>query len=172
MPSHKQQFNVTLSPDLVRAVKHRAIDEQHSLSDWLEKALTTYLSKESLMTTPPAVTVQPMVHVKNMHASVAFYEALGATIINGSRDGDFVLLAMGETQLSLLAHPANPDQGEGDVELNFESADLAQLEEALSTQDVDIVSSVTDEGFGRQLQLRAPGGLLIKINELDPELYG
>ena len=30
---------------------------------------------------------------------------------------------------------------------------------------------VTDEGFGRQLQVAAPGGLLIKINELDGDLY-
>ena len=124
------------------------------------------------MTTQPTVTVQPMVHVTDMPASVAFYESLGATIVNGSRDGDFVLLALGATQLSLLAHPANPEQGEGDVELNFEATDLASLEAAVTTAGVEVVSPVTDEGFGRQLQLRAPGGLLIKINELDPELYG
>jgi len=169
---HKQQFNVTLPPDLIRAAKHQAIDDQHSLSEWLEKVLTTHLSKGTSMNSQSAVTVQPMVHVEDMPASVAFYEALGATIVNGSRDGDFVLLAMGETQLSLLAHPVNPDQGEGDVELNFEAANLDALEETVSKAGVEVVSPVTDEGFGRQLQLRAPGGLLIKINELDPELYG
>lgn len=112
-----------------------------------------------------------MVHVTDMSTSVAFYEALGASVVNGSRDGDFVLLALGETQLSLLAHPANTEQGEGNVELNFEATDLVELERSVSEAGVEIVSSVTDEGFGRQLQLRAPGGLLIKINELDPELY-
>ena len=172
MPTHKQQFNVTLPPELIRAAKHKAIDDQHSLSDWLEKVLTLHLSKGTPMAKHPAVTVQPMVHVDDMRASVAFYESLGATIVNGSRDGDFVLLAMGETRLSLLAHPVNPEQGEGDIELNFEAADLTKLEESLTQAGVDVVSPVTDEGFGRQLQLRAPGGLLIKINELDPELYG
>lgn len=167
----KQQFNVTLRPDLIRAAKHRAIDDQHSLSDWLEKVLTEYLAKEAKMIEVPAVTVQPMVHVDDMPSSVAFYEALGATIVNGSRDGDFVLLSLGETQLSLLAHPANPDQGEGTVELNFEAANLDHLEKVVSQAGVDVVKSVTDEGFGRQLQLRAPGGLLIKVNELDPDLY-
>ena len=30
---------------------------------------------------------------------------------------------------------------------------------------------VTDEGFGRQLQVSPPDGLLIGINELQPEPY-
>lgn len=119
----------------------------------------------------PPVRVQPMVHVTDMSTSVAFYEALGASVVNGSRDGDFVLLALGETQMSLLAHPANTEQGEGNVELNFEATNLVELERSVSEAGVEIVSPVTDEGFGRQLQLRAPGGLVIKINELNPELY-
>jgi len=172
VPTQKQQFNVTLPPELIRAAKHQAIDDQHSLSDWLEKVLTIHLSKEDSMTQKPAVTVQPMVHIDDMPASIAFYEALGAKIVNGSRDGDFVLLSLGETQLSLLAHPANPEQGDSVVELNFETRNVDDLELFVTEAGVEVVSSVRDEGFGRQLQLRAPGGLLIKVNELDPELYG
>ena len=125
------------------------------------------------MTQPPAaLTLQPMVHVQDMQAAVTFYEALGASIVHGSRDGDFVLLKMGAGQLSLLAHPPNPDQNEGLVELNFETGgDLVDVETRLVAAGVEVIQPTSNEGFGRQLQIASPDGLLIKINELQPDLY-
>lgn len=123
-------------------------------------------------TVSPEVVLQPMVHVQNMHRAVAFYEALGATVEHGSRDGDFVMLSLGGGQLSLLAHPANPEQDEGQVELNFETTGpLEALESKLRDAGITVVSPTSEQGFGRQLQVATPDGLLVKINELDWSRY-
>ena len=43
----KAQFNVYLPADLVRAIKHRAIDEQISLSALAERVMSEYLGGRS-----------------------------------------------------------------------------------------------------------------------------
>lgn len=44
-PVTKQQFNVYLPPDLIRRVKYRALDDQLSLSDLVEKALIAFMER-------------------------------------------------------------------------------------------------------------------------------
>lgn len=41
----KQQFNVYLSPDLVRRVKHAAVDHAVSLSAFVEQSLSDHLDR-------------------------------------------------------------------------------------------------------------------------------
>jgi predicted lactoylglutathione lyase len=180
MKEEKQQFNVYLTPDIIKRIKHRSIDEQLSLSDLVEKVLTGYMNgnenaflgkTEDQTQEDMSIRVQPLLHVEDMGKALDFYGQLGATVLNGSRDGDWALLRFGGSELGLLAHPANPEQNEGKVELNFEyTASLEQLEKTLRKAGVKIARPAGDEGFGYQLQLEDPDGLLIKINQTDPEL--
>ena len=118
------------------------------------------------------LTFQPMVHVERMAEAVAFYEALGARLVQGSRDGDWALVQLGESAISLLAHPANPDQHEGRVELNIDSkTPLDEVAWTLRGMGIAIARDAADEAFGSQLQIETPDGLLVKINYLEPELY-
>ena len=177
MKEEKQQFNVYLTPHTIKQMKHRSIDEQLSLSDLVEKVFTTYLSQnleiQAQQTREKAVvSLQPMLHVDDMGKALDFYSKLGGSLLNGSRDGDWALLRFGTTELGLLAHPTNPEQNEGKVELNFEyTASLEDLEKTLREAGVTIVRPASDEGFGYQLQLESPDGLLVKMNQIDSELY-
>ena len=160
----RRQFNVTLPADLVRRLKHRAVDEQLSLSDFVERALEGSLAG--------GVRLQPMVHVADMAGAVDFFTALGARVVHGSRDGDWTLVALsGGGEVGLLAHPPNPEQDEGVVELNFAARALDALEERVVAAGVEVVRPTGDEAFGRQLQLRGPDGRLVKVNELEPPLF-
>lgn len=116
--------------------------------------------------------LQPRVHVEQMAPAVAFYEALGAALTHGSRNGGPRHAQIGDGELALLAHPPNPDQNEGIVEPKFDTTnDLNALQDRLTAGGVRVVTPITDEGFGQQLQVTTPDGLLIKINHLEPELY-
>lgn len=176
--SDKQQFNVYLTPGTVRRMKHYAVDAQLSLSDLVERVFTAYLAQppvDASVERPPGddgVTLQPILHVGNMGAALDFYSILGAVVLNGSRDGDWALLRFGGAELGLLAHPPNPEQGEGGVELCFAYAGaLEGLEARLREAGVTVVRPTGDEGFGYQLQIADADGTLVKINQLDPDLY-
>lgn len=118
----------------------------------------------------PGLHLQPMIHVDDMAASIAFYERLGAEIIHGGRDSDWVLMQLGTIQIGLLGRPPDRDHGESRVELTFGAVmPLEQLEQRLHRAGVPVSGVTSDRDLGEQLQVRSPDGLLIKISQREPD---
>lgn len=118
----------------------------------------------------PSFVLQPMIHVTDMAASVAFYEQLGGSVIHGGRDAEWVLMQLGTTQIVLLARPPRQSDGESTVELNFLcTVPLDRLAQQLHRSGAAAATLVTDPTFGLQLHVQSPDGLLIRINEVDPD---
>ena len=114
---------------------------------------------------------QPMIHVESMADALRFYEALGANLLFGSRDGDWALIDFEGARVGLLAHPPGDGKRET-VELQFTSSHpLEAIEEQMHGVDVAFIErGVADEAFGRMLKLRTPDGLLIKVIEVERDL--
>jgi len=146
------------------------------LSDWVEQVLRAVL--EGLPRAQPqagnaadGLSLMPLVHVQDMARARDFYTKLGIQTGFASRDGDWAAPPACSSALGLLAHP--PSARDERVELTFTTnQSLTELEERLAAAGVDTLRGAADEGFGYQLILRDPDGYPVKINQLDPQLYG
>ena len=99
--------------------------------------------------------LMPILYVRDMDASLAFYESLGFEVELRSemwsrlRAGDGAALALhGEI-----------DGNAGHIELAMNADEL----EPLAGRD-DVARGIADEAFGRSIVLRDPNGLAIQVN--------
>jgi hypothetical protein len=119
----------------------------------------------------PGLQLQPMVHVDDMAAAVAFYEQLGGEVNHGDRSGEWVLMQVGTAQIGLVTRPPDASRGESTVELNFTATmPLERLEQLLRERGVTVVELTVDRDLGTQLHLETPEGMPIKIHQVEPEL--
>jgi len=118
----------------------------------------------------PGLLFRPIVRVADLAAAITFYEHLGAEVVHGGPEADYVLIQLGTVQVGLVAHPGGVAPGA--VELNFSAAlPLDELERQLRGRGVTVARTMHNTAFGPQLHVRAPDGLLIKIGQLEPDDY-
>jgi uncharacterized glyoxalase superfamily protein PhnB len=178
----KQQFNIYLSPELIRLVKHKAVDTEQSLSLFVEEALVAYIrnldsdgvnSEVDEEPTPEAeptsdMALMSIVYPSNMSDALHFYHALG---LKSTKQGNlWSELKVGDARLGLQT--ADPFvRGEKIQLVLISHKPLEEVIKQLSAKGITVQSKITDEAYGRSLLLHDPDGNPIMINEYDPELY-
>lgn len=181
----KQQFNIYLSPDLIRAVKHAAVDAGGSLSDFVAEALARYVHsyqgprEEMPQPGEPSVegaitplALMPVVYVHQIAPVVPFYQALGFHIAAGDRAGEWVELRLGSAILMLHRSEHPSSEASRSIELSFVSGEpLEEMLARLAAAGFPTDQPIIDESFGRYVTIQAPDGLTLQINEHDRTLY-
>lgn len=118
--------------------------------------------------------LQPIRFVADIDLSMRFYEALGLSFQRSSRNRQWMELSARGGVLGLhTAASADPPRKATDV--GFVLLTNTPLEDVigrLAEAGFAVDEPVIDEEFGRSLQVRDPDGLLVRIEEADPELYG
>lgn len=176
-PDKKQQFNIYLQPELIREVKHASVDAGGSLSDYVAEALAAYMhnqpagaqgaSKGTARLTPMTI-----LYVRDVAQALPFYQALGFETALRERTGDWVQLRMGDAILGLHKGEQPSGRVKGGIEFSLIVHErLEKLLERLSTAGFPPTHPIIDESFGRSVQLEAPEGLLIQVDELEIDLY-
>jgi catechol 2,3-dioxygenase-like lactoylglutathione lyase family enzyme len=101
------------------------------------------------------VILMPIVYVRDMDASLAFYESLGFEV--EMRGPMWSRLRAGDS--AALALHGEVDGNAGHIELAMNADEL----DALAGRP-DVARGIADEAFGRSIVLRDPNGLAIQVN--------
>ncbi|NWF79413.1 MAG: VOC family protein [Chloroflexi bacterium] len=175
----KQQFNVYLPPELIRAVKHAAIDRTVSLSSLVETALRALLhadegdDAEQAEAAEPRrpLALMPIVYTRDVDSTIRFYETLGFQLTARDRAYGWAELRLGTSLLAIHA-AATEDDAEPPLVMSFDSqAPLEQVAASLEAGGIPLAQPITDVAYGRTLFIHDPDGRAVEIAEHDRNLY-
>ena len=176
-PDKKQQFNIYLPPELIREVKHASVDTGGSLSDFVAEALEAYLrsqraSEQEVSRRTKRLTPLTILYVRDVARALPFYQTLGFEISLRERSGDYVQLRLGDAVLGLHKAEVPSSKQRGGIHFSLIVHEpLEQLLVELEAAGYPTAHPIIDESFGRSVQLEAPDGLLIQVNENEIDLY-
>ena len=116
--------------------------------------------------------LMPIVYVSDVERALTFYKLLGLQATANAPSPMWAELRLGDATLGIHRDDALSSDQPNRVSLNFVStAPLELLVERLRAKGITPAREIADEAFGRSLVVRDPDGLLIQINEHDPDLY-
>ena len=111
----------------------------------------------------------PMIHVPDVRATAAWYEAIGFTVLETYGDGgdglSFAILSTGNTRV-MLNQGGRPSSAERrEVDLYVDAVDVDQLFTSLRHR-VQIIEEVHDTDYGmREFIIRDPNGFWITFGQ-------
>ena len=110
----------------------------------------------------------PIVYVRDMQRSLRFYQALGGKVKSESKH--WSELDFAGSRLALHWDGERPEGQPRQLYLSFLVEGLEGLVARLDNHGLRLHREISDEAFGRSCMVCDPDGLLIQINEHDPEL--
>jgi catechol 2,3-dioxygenase-like lactoylglutathione lyase family enzyme len=117
--------------------------------------------------------VRPIHFVPDVDEATRFYEALGLEVQARARTGHWIELAATGGELALHDTTTAADgEGRAGMLVSFIAEEpLEALERRLRAAGFPPKGTVVDQEWGRSLFVPGPGGMLLQIDEQDPELY-
>jgi catechol 2,3-dioxygenase-like lactoylglutathione lyase family enzyme len=121
------------------------------------------------------VKLMPIRYVHDMDAARRFYEALGLSFdvaTRPPRTGPSRWVELTAEVAALALHYVPPGAAEPEVELSFAATEpLEQVVARLRVAGFEPATAIVDESFGRSFTVRDPDGVVIQVNEPDPEFH-
>jgi catechol 2,3-dioxygenase-like lactoylglutathione lyase family enzyme len=106
-----------------------------------------------------------IVYVTDIERSLPFYQALGAMLTEKGWNQYWTELRWGDAILALHRWVEGLE-GHGRVELAFVAEErLERVAQRLADSGIPLHRQISDEAFGRSLQVKDPDGLILQINE-------